>query len=283
MNFRNKAKVTVMLAMSMLLILGCGIGSVFNPAPTATATPAPTSTYLPIPTREPTSTPLPSSTPAATSTLAPTATSAPTTASTSGTQSILFQDTFDSNANGWEIGKYSDDSSDQDNEIVDGKFQVSLAAKQDYAFAILSIPDFSAKDFLLSMDVTLVDTTAASGDFNFGFTLREADGVNGRRYEFTFFNDNTYTVRVWVSSDYQTIKKLATGNMGTAKLEKGKTNNFAIEAKGTSFTFSINGKQLGTFTDTTIDEAGSVSIWLGLDRQGESMTIQFDNLMIKKE
>jgi len=401
MTTRSKAKISVILAMSMILVLGCSFGSLLNPALRHTPTPALTSTP------ESTSTPVPTSTPLFTATFLPTATpqgfaiqnaafedfqqdcttdinitgvdgdslqiivnstlsiingnwaifcygakhtwigtltyggytfasdtvdplqfqvqeakgyvylhgkgtvilpdqsevslggaaagstrlatpttAAPTqhaqaTAPAPSSQSVLFQDTFDSNANGWETGQSSDAYGELTSQVVGGKFKMALSSKQSNYFAILSVPNFSAKDFLLSMDVTLVDVSAAPGDLSFAITVREADGINGKRYEFMFYNDNTFIVSVWPDSDYQNVKEILRGKLGTAKLEKGITNTFAIQAVGSTFTFSINGEQLGSFTDTTITEAGGISFQFGLNQSPDSATIEFDNLVIK--
>jgi len=206
---------------------------------------------------------------------------APATPTTAASPAILFQDNFDSNANGWDTGKQSDTDGDLDRQIIDGKYRLALTSKQDYFYAISSIPKFSAKDFLFSIDATVLDISATPGDLELGFTLREANGVDGKRYEFLFYNDNTFAINLWPSADPQTIKSLLTGNMGTAKLEKGATNTFAIQANGSTFTFYIDGNKIDSFTDTTIDEAGSISIWLGLLEADQSVTMEFDNLTIQ--
>ena len=195
---------------------------------------------------------------------------------------ILFKDNFSSNANGWEIGKQSDKDGDLNREIIDSKYRMTLTSKQDYFWVITSVPNFSAKDFLFSIDATILDTSATPGNLVLGFTIREANGVNGKRYNFNFYNDNSYIVDVWPSADYQSIKNILMGRIETTKLEKGITNTFAIQANGSTFTFYINGNKIDTFTDTTINEAGSISLWLGLYIPGQSVTIEFDNLTIQE-
>ena len=195
---------------------------------------------------------------------------------------VLLKDTFDSNAAGWKVGKTSDASGDQNIQVVDGKYRVDMTAKQDYFFVVSEVPDFSAQDFIFSVDTTILASTATYGNLEFGFTIREADGVAGKRFEFLFHNDGNYDINLWPSSDYQSIKELRKGDLGSVKLEKGVTNNFAIEANGSTFTLFINGNKIDSFTDATINEAGSMSLWLGLDKSGESATMEFDNLTIRK-
>jgi hypothetical protein len=207
-------------------------------------------------------------------------TQAPSTSSAGG--AVLFQDNFDSNVNDWETGTQSDSDGDLNRQIVGGKYRFDLSAKKDYFFALSPIPDISAKDFIFSIDTTIVNTTATSGNLELGFTIREADGINGKRYEFLVYNDNTYAINLWPSADYTSVKEIASGDLGTTNLKKGVTNTYAVEANGPTLTFTINGTKIASVTDATINEAGGMSLWLGLDKAGESVTLEFDNLSIKK-
>lgn len=258
----------------LICLLGWAAFNLFfkHPASPIQPTIFPTFTSLPAATTTPTPNPTATANPTDTAQATPTTSASPT---------ILFQDTFDSNAKGWEIGTQSDASGDVNTQIINGKYRQTLTSKQDYLYAISSLPKFSAQDFLFSVDATILDTTASPGDLVIEFTLREANGVNGKRYEFIFYNDNTYTVNAWPSADYTTIKSVLNGNLGTAKLEKGITNTFAIQANGTTFNIFINGNNIGTFTDTTVNEPGSMSLWLGLYKSGQSATVEFDNLTVQ--
>jgi hypothetical protein len=210
------------------------------------------------------------------------AASVPAAPATIAGGAVLFQDTFDSNANDWHSGTESDSTGDLNRQIVNGKYLFDLNAKQDYFFVLSPVPNFSGKDFIFSIDATILDTTATPGNLELGFTIREAEGVNGKRYEFLFYNDGTYIVDLWPSADYTQVKELLSGDMGTAKLEKGVTNNFVIEANGPDFTIYINGNKIGSVSDATINEAGSMSLWLGLDKAGQTVKMELDNLTVKK-
>lgn len=204
-----------------------------------------------------------------------------TLTSSAGT-AILFQDNFSSAANGWETGKRSDKYGDLNREIIGGNYRMTLMSKQDYFFVVATVPSFSAKDFLFTIDTTILDTSATPGNLFLGFTIREANGVNGKRYAFSFYNDNSYTVDVWPNADYHNVKEIVKGDLETVKLEKGITNTFAIQSNGSDFTIHINGNKIDAFRDMTINEAGSMSLWLGLDISGQSVTVEFDNLTIQE-
>ena len=270
MKARNKAILLLVSAIFMLFQLGCGLESIIGATPTIPHTygdgtdDAPVVTYAPIATQAPLGTQAPIAT------LAPSAGGA-----------ILFQDAFDSNAAGWGTGRQSDSDGNLSRLVVDGKYRIAMASKKDYFYSVSTIPDFSSKDFLLSVDATITDSTATSGDLELGFTVREANGVDGKRYEFMFTNDNGYTVNLWPSNDAQNVQELLSGNLVTARLDKGVTNTFAIDANGSTFTFFVNGNKVDSFTDATINQAGSLSLWVGLDKANQSATVDFDNLSIK--
>jgi hypothetical protein len=273
----NKGRISwwfwsIPIGVILLGILGWAAFSLFFKHPASPIQPTP----FPIITPSLTAIPTPTKKPTPKAGAADTAQATPTTSVGSV---ILFQDNFDSNANGWELGKYSNPSGDLDRQIIDGKFRLTLISKQDYFYVLSSVPNFTAKDFLFSIDATIFDTSATLGDLVLGFTLREA--YNGGRYEFDFYNDNSYAINLWPSADPKSIKYILTGDMGTAKLEKGITNTFAIQANGPTFTFYINGNKIDTLTDTTINEAGSMTLWLGLIKTNQSVTMEFDNLTIQ--
>ena len=195
---------------------------------------------------------------------------------------ILFQDDFSSNANGWIEDTRSDQYGELTREVVDGKYRMSLTAKQDYFWAITSIPDFRGKDFKFSIDVTILDTNVTPGNLILQFSLREADGVNGKHYAFEFHNDGTFFGEVWSSSSWESAVEILDPRSSSAiQLEPGITNTFAIEAVGNLFTLYINNEELASITDATINETGNISINLGLDNADQSVTLEFDNLTIQ--
>ena len=268
MNSRQRF-ITILILVSSLAIFGCRLaGKLFAQAVGATPS-------LP-----------------ATLTISPTLAFTTPPASTQGTaenqnvsptpNGFLFQDDFSSNAQGWRTKTQTSDEGDEDSQVVDGKYRINLTAKQNYFVWLDPIPNFSAKDFLFSIDVNILDTSATPGNLLTGFTIREADGISGKRYEFSFHNDNTYLIEVWPSSDYKSVKTISSGNLGAAKLEKGINNTFSIKADKSTFTFYINGNEINSFTDTTINEAGGITLWIIMDESGQSATVEFDNLTVKE-
>jgi hypothetical protein len=200
---------------------------------------------------------------------------------TASSGKILFQDDFSSNSKGWDVGIQSDEYGNLNRAITDGQYVMTMTGKQEYYFAINSIPDFSARDFVLSMDVTILESTVGAGNMSLEFSVRETDGVNGRHYAFSLFNDGTSSGDVWPTKNYQDVVALWSHETNSAiALKKGVTNTISLKANGSTFTLYVNGKMIKEVSDTTINETGNISFNLGLDKPNETLTIAFDNLTI---
>ena len=195
---------------------------------------------------------------------------------------ILYQDDFSSNRNGWTTGKQSSDYGETNRDVVDGQYILTMMGKQDYHFAINSIPNFSGKDFIISMDVTILETAVTPGDLSFEISLREVNGVNGKHYSFSLFNDGSSSGEVWPTKEYTSIIEFWHREPNNAiNFDQGKTNTISIEANGTTLSLYVNGQMINTVTDTTINDAGEISFNIGLNKPNQSLTIAFDNLIIK--
>jgi hypothetical protein len=195
---------------------------------------------------------------------------------------ILFEGDFSSkNAQGWRVGDQSNDYGNLNIEMIDDQYIMTLTGKEDYYFVITSIPDFSAKDFVLSMDVTVLESKVKAGNLSFELSVREADGVNGRHYSFSLFNDGTSSGEVWPTKKYEDIITFW-GNVPNSAIsfKEGVTNTISLEANDSTFTLYVNGQKIDEVTDATINEAGNISINLGLYKPNEILKIVFENLTI---
>ncbi len=195
--------------------------------------------------------------------------------------SVLFQDDFSTNNNGWETGESSDDYGTVTREFVDGQYVLNATSAQEYFIILNSIPNFMEKDFVISLDVTMLESTATSGDFSIEFSLREADGIAGRHYSFVFYNDATSFGEVWPTGEYESIIPFWENESNSAiQLEPGVKNTIRIEAIGTTFAVYINDQLVKSVTDETIQDAGEASINMALNKPNQSVKIAFDNLLI---
>lgn len=258
------------------------------PAPLPTATHTSTHTSVPMPTERVVAlTPMalpatdtPTSVPTADTPTPPSTTPLPTgsaRATALANAVLVFEDDFSSNANNWWEGEYSDETGDKVEQIIDGKFRKSVVSKQS-AWNWSWVPDFSVKDFWLSVEVTVVEASGDPGDAQVAITFRENE--NDEYYEVEFANDNTYSVWLAQDDDWSRLQKWTPSD--AVKMEPGVTNTFALLVMGSSFTLYVNEQELNTVTDTALGEAGQISLTIGLERAGQILTVEFDNLVIKE-
>ncbi len=197
------------------------------------------------------------------------------------TGEILFEDDFSSNNNGWDVGLESDEYGEVNTTIADGQYTVTMTGKQQYLFAITSIPDFSAKDFVWSMDATVIESAASAGDMLLELSVREVDGLSGPHYSFSIFNDGTSSGEVWPTKKYQDVIEFWSYESNNAiSLDPGVVNKISLEVNGSTFTLYVNGQKIKDVTDTTVTEAGEVSFSLAMYEPDETLKIAFDNLVI---
>ena len=209
------------------------------------------------------------------------ATEPPTVEAPTADTGILFWEDFSTNDKGWDMESTSDEYGQTTRELVDGQYVLTCTGSQDYYIVLTSIPGFMEKDFIFSMDVTVLESALASGDFSIEFSLREADGIAGRHYAFNFYNDATSYGEVWPTGSYEDLVPFWENEPNNAiRLEPGVKNTIRIEAVGANFTVYVNDQLINTVTDDTIQEAGEASINLALNTPGQTVKVAFDNLVI---
>jgi hypothetical protein len=102
----------------------------------------------------------------------------------------------------------------------------------------------------------------------------------GNFYRVRFDNDGRYIVALKQDGDWHILQDWRSSD--AFRLEPDITNRFAVLAKGNTFTIYANDQELTSFEDDTLPETGRLDIGLGLDRAGDSLTIDFDELLITK-
>jgi hypothetical protein len=231
-----------------LTILACGVATQATPAPllpTATpmiALPASTNTITPVP-----------------PTLEP---------------EILYQDDFSSNANGWDIGEESADNGSTEANIVDGQYVLNMTAKSEYFGSVTYIPGFSGKDFVMSIDITILEDVPENLLLSF-----DVRGSGPKYYSFSFFNGASGLALTQDGKDDVTLWDWMTSS--PIEFEKGVTKNFKFEANGPVLSLYVNDEKINSATDTTIDESGEIDFIIMLPDANETLSIAFDNLIIK--
>ncbi|HXW00781.1 MAG TPA: family 16 glycoside hydrolase, partial [Anaerolineae bacterium] len=186
--------------------------------------------------------------------------------------SILFEDTFDSDAKGWATGEFDDDISQDEITIEEGRYSLSVTAKpekQPYIEKFLPNREFS--DFILTLEATPRDSEK---HYSYGIAFRADKDDND--YVFQIGNDGLYAVRMY-KDGWSTLKDWSS----SSAIKLGETNQLIVTAKGNSLTFFVNDVQLTTLEDSTLSK-GRIGLVLEIFEAGKAATVEFDNLTIRK-
>jgi hypothetical protein len=236
--------------------LACSSIPFLAPTPTPTATSTPTPTKTPTPTETPTITPTftPSMTP---------------------TQSyldwpVVLADSFDDNTNNWFVGPSNDEFANSVFSITDGQYLVDMTALKGF-FWWLTPSVKNLNNFYVTVEVEN-KTGPVSSDYGLVCRLSSrnkyyfAIAAEYQEYSFMVLNNNQWTTIIdWTSSNLIT----ASGS-----------NQVSVLAKGTSFTFFINGEMVNQAEDSTL-KSGKVGIAVELAKAGDTALIAFDNFQVQ--
>ncbi|NJN93756.1 MAG: protein kinase [Anaerolineales bacterium] len=186
--------------------------------------------------------------------------------------SVLFEDSFDSDAKGWATGEFEDEYSQNEVTIENGRYILSVTSKPDklpYVEKVLPNRDFS--DFILTVDATPRD---AEAHYSFGVAFRLDE--DGNVYVFEIGNDGLYAVLLY-DDEWKKLKEWSS----TTAIKPGETNRLIISAEGDSMTFYVNEVQLTTLEDDTIS-TGQIALVVDMAEGDKSATVEFDDLVIRK-
>ena len=153
-----------------------------------------------------------------------------------GDTTILFEDYFDSDANGWATGEFEDDYTLDEITIEDGVYTLQTTTKEP-AFVEKQLPNLEFSDFTLTVEATPHD--AAGGDYYYGVVFRE--NSEGHVYAFEIGNDGFYAVFLF-EGDWKKLKDWSSSEA----INVGETNELKVVANGETLTFFVNGEQLTT-------------------------------------
>ncbi len=188
---------------------------------------------------------------------------------------LLLSDDFSDNKHAWDIGPNSDSFSDDEMTLADGKYRFSMASKQSVLWTE-DVPNILLKNFWMSVDVTLVETSAESGDAGVSLIFRK--DAEDNCYRIRFDNDGSYIVAMKSNGEWLTVQDWQYND--AIRLSPGVPNTFAVRMEGATITVYANGQTLGTLTDDTFSEAGKLAFGIGLDKGGDTFTVDFDNLIV---
>ena len=237
-----------------------------NSIPFLAPTPTPTATSTPTPTQTPTSTR--THTPTATRTFTPSIT--PTESYLDWP--VVLSDSFDDNSNDWFTGDVKNDYITGTVAVTGGQYLVDITAKKG-VFWYLNPNVRNLDDFYLTIDVEK-KTGQETADYGPVFQITASNNkyffaidANYQEYFFTLSNNGEWTTIIdWTRS---------------SQIKTDGVNQIAVLAKGSNFTFFINGEQVDKAENSTLS-LGKVGVGMELSKAGDKAQISYDNFVVQE-
>ncbi len=229
-------------------------------------TPTPTPTDTPTPTPTNTSTSTATHTPTVTLTFTPSLT--PTTPYQDWP--VVYSDDFNYNNSVWPMGKKTSEFLTQDISISGGKYLVKMSSLRTISWWA-TIQGKNLGDFYLSIEVRRIFSPDLS---DYGLVFRKDQDnlyyfcINGltKQYEVGVYSDHAWRILIpWKDSN---------------RIDPADSNQLAVLAQGSHFTFFLNGETVEAIDDDTL-KTGRLGLGLELYRPGEYMELEFDNFFVR--
>jgi hypothetical protein len=207
----------------------------------------------------------------------------PETPSTQVTgENILYVEDFFSNEKGWATGKEDISNGEVTREIADGKYLIKLKCSGKICVSLTNIPLFHDANYTLTIDTKVIKSTKSKEKMSLEFSLREVDPEFWKHYDFVIDGDGTSYLDLWLTGKIENIVSLWSHSADNRfSLKDGITNTIEIRMIGSTISASVNGEKIDSVIDTSIGDAGTITIILSLSEPGE-IQIEFDNLTIKE-
>jgi serine/threonine protein kinase len=186
--------------------------------------------------------------------------------------SIILEETFDSDANGWATGEFDDEYSQNEVAIEDGHYTLSITSKPDkQPYIEKELPTQKFSDFDLTIDATPQDSETY---YSYGVAFRLDE--DGNIYVFEIGNDGLYAVFLY-DNEWKTLKDWSSSQA----IKRGETNRLNVSAQGDTLAFAVNDTPLTTLKDDTISE-GQIALIVEVAESEKTAVVEFDNLVIRK-
>ncbi len=182
---------------------------------------------------------------------------------------VIVMDPFDSNAQNWPTGDYTDDYGSGSRTIAGGKYTWTAASKQGRLWRV-NYEGESAADCYLAADVRVV---TGDDSTRYGLVLRD-DGQN--YYFFDVGKDGRFAFYLWSGGKWTTLVDLTPSNL----IQAGGVNRLAALVQGKQFTLYINDQRVTRIQDSTLRE-GLTGLAINLNSQTAQAELDFDNFELR--
>ena len=182
----------------------------------------------------------------------------------------LFEETFDTDNNGWETGLIENEFGQEEIAIQDGTYTLRVTAEEPF-YAERKLPAQIFSDFVLTVEMTPRDSAE---HYSYGVTFRQNEDLES--YVIELGNDGLYSIFLftdeWTPLEDWTF---------SGAINVGQTNELTIRAEGSALTFWVNDEKLTSIEDDTLTE-GMVGFVLETFEGGDTTAVDFDNLIIQR-
>lgn len=182
---------------------------------------------------------------------------------------ILFKETFTSATNGWETGAIENELGLEEVTIADGVYTLQVTANEAF-YAERELPNQEFSNFVLTLDITPHDS---QDHYSYGLTFRQNEALES--YVIELGNDGLYAVFLF-TGEWTILQDWTFAEA----IKAGETNKLTIIADGNRLTFLVNGEPLTTIEDDTLS-TGAIGLVVEIFEEGQSATVDFDNLVIR--
>jgi hypothetical protein len=186
--------------------------------------------------------------------------------------SLIFQDRFDTNATGWEVGDGPESDLARDHrEVSNGQYIWEMEGFDDEVWGWYTPPIDPIDDFYFSVKVEHIEN-AGSG---------AAYGVVFRRE-----GRNFYTFRITDNQDFRVRRRYEDGWIDligwtqSASVRPGDVNRLTVIGQGGDFRFYINDHFVGEARDELLSR-GNVGVTIALANAGDADTFAFDDFEVR--
>jgi hypothetical protein len=184
-----------------------------------------------------------------------------------------FLETFDDNRNDWELGEYSEEYMYSYSSIENGKMIYETEALQeDGGFIYDTYYNHPMTNFEASIDTQLI---TGQEDTSYGLIFNRIDNQN-----FYFFIINTqyqqFKLKKYVQDEGEDLVEWS----DSSAIKTFGVNNVRVKKVGAQITMYINNQQVATATDSSFSDPGDVGFLVVHYNQGDTATVEFDNLRI---
>ncbi len=184
------------------------------------------------------------------------------------TQPLIFNETFDSNTNEWDIADFEDDYFSNRERIADGVLSIQSTAKKGF-FALRTPKVKELEDFFASAKVRQVKGPTGK---RFGIAFRVADG--GNFFWFGIDQNQKYSVSMKYKGEWETVVP----RQFSRAIETQGVNQLAVSGHGSQFDLFINDVYVDSFEDSRLAR-GRIGIGFELSAQDETL-LEFDNVKV---